>query len=132
MLATKLSLTPFQLMHDSVLDELKPDIKPHLFDSVLRYSIKNPQREDITAPFFISIDGFTQGDIAKQHDMLQKILDHTPHHRSALWLLGSLYEESPETAKRGIAMKKQAVELGVERVFPVTDAELTPYQNNTE
>lgn len=119
-LEVELSMLPFRLMQNSPLDDLKPQIKENLLDAILRLTAQAPQREDFIAPFLMSLDGFTHDDRAKQRDILEKILEITPNHRSALWLLGTL-EGNDE-------MKKRAVKLGVEHVYPITKEELLPYR----
>ncbi len=123
-LEVELSMLPFRLMQKSPLDVLKPQIKEHLADAIFRISEKAPQREDFIAPFLMSLDGFTGGNLAKQQEILEKIISIAPNHRSALWLLGGIYQHSPATIKQGTEMKTRAGILGVERVFPVTKQEL--------
>ncbi len=115
-----LYILPFRLNRASVLDSLKPQIKENLADSIIRISKKAPMREDYIAPFMMSLDGFTDGDRIKQREILQAILKVAPNHRSALWLLGTL-ENNNE-------MKKRAVMLGVEKVYPVASFELESYK----
>jgi hypothetical protein len=103
-----------------VLDELKPRIKTDLVDAIIRISKKAPLREDYIAPFLMSLDGFTNGNRENQREILQNILKVAPEHRSALWLLGTI-ENNDE-------MKKQAIDSGVDRVYPVTDIELGNYK----
>jgi hypothetical protein len=127
-LEPELSMLLFRLALPSPLDSLKPQVKAGLVDSIIRLSAKAPQREDFIAPFLMSLDGFTGSDTARQSGILENILKVAPKHRSALWLLGSIYEASPETKAQGFAMKKEAVNLGVERVYPLARQELLPYQ----
>ncbi len=117
----ELSILPFQIIQDSPLDALKPEIKKTLLDSILRISKAAPQREEIAAPYFISLDGVTGGDIEKQIDILKQVLSVAPDHRSALWLLGGIYEQSKdsEMQKKGLEMKQKAILLGVDKVYPV-------------
>lgn len=113
-------MLPFQLNKPSLLDTLKPQIKANLVDAIIRISEKAPLREDYIAPFMMSLDGFTDDRREKQREILQDILKAAPKHRSALWLLGTI-ENNNE-------MKKRAVDLGVESVYPVTAAELENYK----
>ncbi len=115
-----LYMLPFRLNQASSLDKLKPQIKNNLVDAVIRISAKAPLREDYIAPFMVSLGGFTDGNTEKQRKILQDILKVAPSHRSALWLLGSIDNNND--------MKKQAVDLGVEKVYPVTEAELENYR----
>lgn len=119
-LDVELSMLPFRLIQNSLLDDLKPKIKENLQDSIINFCAKAPQREDFIAPFLLSLDGFTGGDKNKQRDILENILKVAPNHRSALWLLG--------TIDKNIEMKKRAVKLGVEKVYPVTEQEVSSYQ----
>ena len=123
-LATQL----FRLPKASILDSLKPQAKSTLADSIIAFSRAYPEREDYTAPFLMNLDGLTDNDQAKQRAILNVILEVAPKHRSALWMLGTLDEALPETREKGIEIKKQAVKSGVERVYPVTNQELIPYQ----
>lgn len=122
-----LSMLPFRLVQNSPLDDLKPEIKGNLLDSMVNISAKAPLREDLIASFLMSLDGFTNGDNSKQRDILEHILNAAPNHRSALWLLGTLDEASPQTRQQGFEMKKRAAKLGVQRVYPITREELSPY-----
>lgn len=119
MLQTRISMMVFSVSKPSILDSLKPQVKEHFVDSIVRVSKAAPQREDFTAPFLVNLDGFTNGDVQKQQDILEQIIAVAPNHRSALWLLGGIYEKSEATKEQGQEMKKRAVELGVERVFPI-------------
>lgn len=118
----------FRLPKASILDSLKPQAKSTLTDSIITFSKAYPEREDYTAPFLMNLGGLTDDNKAKQRDILNRILQAAPEHRSALWLLGTLDEAAPETHAQGVEMKKQAVKFGVERVYPVTKQELIPYQ----
>ncbi len=118
-LEPELSMLLFKLPRTSLLDGLKPEVKANLVDSIIRFSVRYPQREDYIAPFLMSLEDFTNNDRSKQRDILESILKVAPNHRSALWLLG--------TMDGNTEMKKQAVKLGVERVYTVTEQELLQY-----
>lgn len=120
-LDVELSMLPFRVVRDSLIDDLKPEIKKTLFDSILRISKAAPQREDFTAPYFMSLEGVTGGDISKQIYILEQILSVAPNHRIALWLLGGILVQAKDenTREKGVEMQKKAIELGVERVYPV-------------
>jgi len=120
-LEVELSMLPFRLMQASPLDDLKPQIKENLVDAIVRLTSFAPEREDFIAPFLISLDGVTGGDVYKQVEILKRILTTAPNHRSALWLLGGIYQTSsnPNIREQGAQMKTRSLELGVERVFPV-------------
>lgn len=118
----------FDFKKQSPLDELKPEIRTTIIPSILRITESAPLREDFIAPFLINLNDFTQGDSNQQRIILEQIITVAPNHRSALWLLGTLYENSPETRDTGIAMKRRAVLLGVDRVYPVTTQEILVYK----
>jgi hypothetical protein len=118
----------FELPKASILDNLKPQAKSRLIPAIINFSKAYPAREDYIAPFLMNLDGLTDNDSEKQRTMLNDILKVAPKHRSALWLVGTLYEALPPTQEKGIEMKKQAVKLGVERVYPATKQELIPYR----
>lgn len=117
-----LKMLPFQLTKPSMLDDLKPMIKANLLDTIIRTTIAAPEREDLIAPFLMNLGYFTGSNKEKQITILKKILEVAPKHRSALWLLGSLYEKSDDAGLRteGEKMKQQAIEAGVDRVYEVT------------
>ena len=119
-LEPELTMLLFKLPQASLLDSLKPQAKAGLSDSLIRFSARYPQREDYIAPFLASLEDFTSNDPIKQREILENILKVAPNHRSALWLLGTMDEN--------IEMKKRAVKLGVQRVYPVTEEEISPYQ----
>jgi hypothetical protein len=118
----------FDFTTPSLLDALKPEVRQTIFDSVLRFTQSAPKREDFIVPFLMNIGEISGGDTHKEQVMLQQLLDIHPEHRSALWLLGSIYETLPEMREKGVAMKRQAVSLGVERVYPVTEKEAAAYR----
>ncbi len=115
----------FAFKTPSPLDELKSEVSGNIVASIVRISESAPQREDFIAPFLINLGSFTGNDIAKQRSILEQILAVAPQHRSALWLLGGIYENIPSLRDKGIAMKKQAALLGVDRVYPVTRQEVS-------
>ena len=116
----ELSMLPFRLLNPSPIDELKPKIKGNLVDSIIRVSKIAPEREDFIVPFLLSLDELTKGDVGKKRDILERIIAVAPNHRSGLWLLGNLYETSPdlEIRQKGEKMKTHAIELGIDRVYP--------------
>lgn len=119
---SELSMLPFSWLKDSPVDELKPQIKENLVDSIIRISKLAPEREDFSALFLVSLDGITGGDIDKKINILERILYVAPNHRSALWLLGEIYTKSTDLQirQKGLEMMSLAKELGVDRVFPIT------------
>lgn len=118
----------FVLPKASILDSLKPQAKSRLVAAMIAFSKAYPEREDYIAPFLMNLDGLTDNDQAKQRTILNDILKVAPNHRSALWLLGTLDEAAPDTQQAGREMKRRAAELGVWRVYPVSEDELVPYK----
>lgn len=122
-LDNELSMLPFRLPKSSSLDELKPQLKKTLEDSVVRISEIAPEREDFTASYLMSLEDATGGDIKEQITVLERIISVAPNHRTALWLLGNIYMKSQNNKLQqlGIAMKLKAEGLGVKRVYPVLE-----------
>ena len=120
-LEVELSMLPFRFLKNSPIDDLKPQIKANLVDNIIRISATAPEREDFIAPFLLSLDGMTGGDVNKESEILEKILAVAPNHRAALLLLGDLYEKSSDaqTKQQGAQMKERAKKLGVDRVLPI-------------
>ena len=110
------------------LAPLKWEIFPQIPDAVLLAARKAPLRDDIAATLLKNLARFTNNDPAKQLDFLHQLLAVNPIHRGALWVLGQLLRQTPGHEKEGEAMLRRTAALGVERVFPVTDAELAPYK----
>jgi len=119
-LDVEFSMMPFRWLKNSPIDYLKPQIKVNLLDNIIRISALAPEREDFIAPFLLSLEDISNGDINKQKEILEKILAVAPKHRAALWLLGGIYIKSPDQKikQKGLEMMSLAKELGVDRVFP--------------
>lgn len=109
----------FMNTKDSPLDALKPRAKDIYPEAVVRLSELAPEREDRMALFLSFLKDFTQGDDAKQVELLEKILVVAPRHRAALWLLGQKLLAMPGREEEGRMMMLRAKELGVDRVFPI-------------
>lgn len=108
-----------ELGHQAVLD---------LPEAVIRTAKAAPLRDDMATNLLLNLPDITHGDTARQAEILRGILAVAPSHRGALWVLGHLLRQSPDTEKEGDAMMHRAAALGVERVFPVTDSELAPFR----
>lgn len=115
----------FMNAYDTPLNSLKPAAKAALIPSVLTLTAKAPAREDATALVLFSLDAFNGGDRAQAIDILQQILAIAPDQRAALWVRGRLMLADPATRQNGWSMLIRAKQLGVGRVFPVTDDELS-------
>ena len=104
--------------------------KSHYREAILRLSELAPEREDFAAPFLNQLARFSDGTADFETGMLKKILAVEPDHSSALWLLGKQLSKSKDAAeqKQGHDMQQRAVALGVDRVYPVTEAELKPFR----
>ncbi|NBX03633.1 MAG: hypothetical protein EBR02_06190 [Alphaproteobacteria bacterium] len=121
----------FMVVDDTAFRTIKPWAKQTMEDAVMRSVKVVPEREDMIAAFLYSLEGFTAGDSRHATQILNTILAIAPNHRSALWLMGQELMKNPATQEEGRAMIKRAVELGVERVFPVTREELRAAQQLT-
>jgi hypothetical protein len=132
MIHLRFSLLPLMLPEKNVLDILHAPLIAQLPGYVVRFSALAPQREDVSAPFFMNIDGFTGGDAAAKKVMLEEILTINPSHRTARWLLGSLYEADSERKEEGHALKAAAIADGVERVFPISLEEAERYREQSQ
>jgi hypothetical protein len=108
-----------ELGHQAVMD---------LPETVLRVAKAAPLRDDVATNMLLNLSEMTRGDVARQTSILKGLLAAAPDHRGALWVLGHLLRQSPGAEPEGEAMLRRAVALGVERVFPVTEAELAPFR----
>ncbi len=97
-------------------------------ESILQLTRLAPLREDLAAAFLKGLPDYTHNNIGQQVEILVKILTIAPEHRGAMWLLGKIYLTHPEYKEEGSRMLKRAVELGVERVYPVTVEEANPWR----
>ncbi|MFO0388489.1 MAG: O-antigen ligase family protein [Alphaproteobacteria bacterium] len=93
--------------------------------SIYRLTRVAPQREDLAAIFLVNLADYTNNNAGKQVEILGNILNIYPSHRSALWLLGHIFLTDPAYAEEGKRMIGEAKARHVERVYPVTDAELS-------
>jgi len=103
---------------------LKMEIFPAIPEAVLINAKKAPLRDDVAATFLANLPKITNNDTERQIDFLNKLLAIAPDHRGALWVLGHILAQTPGREAEGEAMIRRAVELHVERVYPVTDEEL--------
>ena len=118
----------FSNLSDPMFDNLRRAYAPSVEDTVLNLCRIAPHRDDVATMFLLSLDGYTDHDTGKQVEILQRILEIAPNHRGALWVLGGIFLAHPEYEAVGRQMRAQAAALGVERIYPVTDAELAPYR----
>ncbi len=112
----------YELFISLYTPELAPtrtQAKASFADAAIQLAARAPLRDDKTAIFLMSLGDYTENDIGRQMDMLQKILAAAPTHRSAGWLMGYLLAQYPDTQTEGDSMKKNAMNHGVEKVFPV-------------
>lgn len=112
---------------DEEHDELRTYATRNIEDSIMLLTRLAPHREDVAAPFLMNIRSYTKDNIAKQVEILVKMLNIHPNHRSALWLLGHIYLKEPGYTAVGADMLRRAAAMGVEKVYPVLDHELTPW-----
>ena len=110
------------------LQSLKMAVFPHVPEIVLLVAGKAPLRDDLAASFLANLPVFIGKDIDKQKEYLRRLLAIAPDHRGALWVLGNMLKETPATQAEGDAMIRRAIALGIQRVFPVTDAQLAAYK----
>jgi hypothetical protein len=107
----------------SALDPLKTEAVYYVPNSIVKLTHMAPYREDLAAGFLSQIDKLTHDDKGLKVDILSRLLAIHPQHRSALWLLGKELATDPNLAQDGRAMMRDALALGVQRVYPVSDAE---------
>ncbi len=88
-----------------------------------------PKRDDKAALFLANLGAYTRHDAQKQFEILDRMLKISPSHRSAMWLMGHLLMQDERVRETGMAMKKQAEDMYVERVFPLTSNHLDGERN---
>lgn len=101
------------------LDALRAEAKASFADAAIHLAARAPLRDDKTAIFLTNLGEYTQYDVIKQIEILQRILTVTPTHRSAQWLMGYLLAQHPDTQTEGKAMEDDAITRNVERIFPI-------------
>ncbi len=111
---------------------LKASIMSDMYLALLRLTMKAPQRDDLTAPILMDLALFTADQPQRQIDLLNELLSIAPNNRGALWVLGGLLRHVSGREAEGLDMQRKAASLGVERVYPVTDAELAALKSMTE
>lgn len=92
--------------------------------AVARAAVRTPSREDTVAFYLLWLEFSTKNDIPRRVEMLNHLLALNPDHRSALWLLGKTFAATDGYEIQGKNLMKRAALLGVDRVYPVTDAEI--------
>ena len=96
--------------------------------SVVTVAKNAPWRDDIASFYFLNIEEVTHGDKKLQEDIYRELLATAPNHRSAKWLLGHILLEKPGSKAEGEALIREAVAAQVERIYPITDAQLAPWK----
>lgn len=109
-------------------DYLRTTATRGIKSSVMLLAKAAPMREDLAAIFLMNLSDYTKGNISEQVQILTDILKIYPGHRSALWLLGHIYLTEPKYKEEGEEMIRRAVAAGVDRVYPIANAELIPWQ----
>lgn len=89
--------------------------------TVVRIAKLAPQREDLASPYLYHLDQV--GDKDTLSLILARLRDAYPQHRTAKWLTGKLLYEKPETKQIGLELMKEALDAGVERIYPITEKE---------
>lgn len=121
----------YKLFSDLAVPQLKPiknEVALQLPQMILLNTRKAPERDDVAASFLNMLPRFLDYNRGKQIAYLHELLAIAPNHRGALWVLGKLLKEEPETEAEGIALMRRSVAMGLEKVFPVTEEELKPYR----
>jgi hypothetical protein len=111
----------FLSLNHPAFDSLRAKAITSFSDAALAYTARAPYRDDKAAIFLINLGQYTNSDVNKQIDILQRMLQTAPNHRSAQWLMGYLLAQNPATQTDGTSMKQDALNRGVERVFPITN-----------
>jgi hypothetical protein len=91
---------------------------------VVQLARRAPLRDDQATPFLLMLPHLYEGQTDRQIAILQRLLAVAPDHRGALWVLGGLLRTQPGREMEGLVLQRRAAALGVERVYPVTDASL--------
>lgn len=111
-----------------IFQELGDRAVRDMHQTVLSVVKAAPLRDDVASFYFLNLPILTDDNKDLQIRLLRDILEITPNHRSALWLLGHLLKDKPEHKEAAMAMIYKAVEHHVETVYPITDEMLAPYQ----
>jgi hypothetical protein len=89
--------------------------------SVMRLTQVAPRREDLTMPYLYDLDKMKNtGDMSL---MLNRIRDVQPNHRIATWLTGTMLLDNPKTKASGERLMHEALEAGVDTIYPIPRAE---------
>ena len=113
---------------DPIFDGLRHEATGSFENAVIHLMDKAPLRDDYTTFFLLNLAGFTHNDIARQQQILYRMLAIAPQHRGALWLLGRQLMASPDKADIGRKMAQKALVTHAEKVFPIPDGQLKPAQ----
>ena len=105
-------------------DALRHEATVGLEDAVMRMLHKAPERDDYETLFLLNLESYTKNDKPRQIKILERMLAIAPNHRGALWQLGHMLVATKGREAEGRRMTLKAVQLHVERVYPITDAQL--------
>lgn len=119
------------LLPNTVTKRLKPAAMATYPDMIKRLALRAPLREDLAAPYLHSVIEPQLKNKANDEavSLLRDLLQIAPEHRSALWLYGSYLRHQSGHEEQGLAMQKKAALLGVEKIYPVTDKQLSEFKN---
>ncbi len=111
----------FLTLNHPTFDALRARAIKSFSDAMMELIARAPNRDDKSAIFLINLPAYTQNNIRSQLDILQQMLNIAPQHRSAAWLMGYLLAQHASTQAEGETMKQNALQRGVEKVFPVVE-----------
>jgi len=109
----------------ALFDKLRHEATVSFEDAAIRMTAKAPLRDDYISFFMMNLPSYVHNDVAREIQILTRILAIAPDNRGALWLLGKIYLTTPGREEQGRSMLKKAITTHVEKVYPVTDAELS-------
>lgn len=113
---------------DAMFSDLRREAAKDFENAAIRMTHKAPLRDDYTSFFLINLGDYTHYDRQRQQQILTRMLLIAPDHRGALWMLGHLLTADEERAADGANMMARAVAMHVEKVFPLTDDDIKPFQ----
>lgn len=112
-------------LSDQAFAPIEAKSEPFFPASVVRLAAQAPLREDLSALYLYRLKN--EGDTTILPALLQRLLLIHPDHRVALWLMGKEMLKHPEHVMQGKIMMRRAAALGVDRIYPIPDAELAPF-----
>ncbi len=110
--------------NNPIFDSLRHEATEAFENSAIRMTHKAPLRDDQISFFLINLPGLTNNNIEREEHILNRLLAVAPHHRSCLWLLGNIYMQMPSKEELGRALLKEAIVTHVEKIYPITDAQI--------